>query len=176
MKINIRGDKVKITEPIEEYIKTKLNRMDRYFDKPEEINANVFVRIRNLEQIIEVTVLTSKYVLRAEESNEDLYAAIDLVIDKLEGQLRKNKSKLKKIYKGTENQDFDFDFDTDEKESNFKIVKRKNIETKPMDEEEAILQMTLLNHDFFLFNNEDENCYSVIYLRKDGQYGIINAK
>ncbi len=177
MKINIRSDKIKITVSIKNYITEKLSKMDQYFEKPDDISANVFIRSKNLEERIEVTVLTSKYTLRAEECHSDLYAAIDLVVDKLEAQIRKNKTKFQKRYKGEDIQDFNFNYeDLDESSNDSKIVKRKNIEVKLMDEEEAILQMNLLNHDFFLFNNAEENCYSVIYLRKDGQYGIINAK
>lgn len=175
MKITIRGDKVEITKAIRDYIESKVNRLDRYFEKPEDIKANVVARIRNLEQIIEVTIPTSKYTLRAEEAHSDLYAAIDLVIDKLEAQIRKNKTRFKKRYQENELPDFNLDFE-EEEINDSKIVKRKNIEIQLMHEEEAILQMSLLNHDFFFFNNADENCYSVIYLRKDGQYGIINAK
>lgn len=175
MKINVRGDKIKITKAIKDYIENKLAKLDRYFEHPEDIKANVIARIRNLEQIIEVTVPTSKYTLRAEEAHSDLYAATDLVVDKLEAQIRKNKTRFKKRYQGDELPDFNLDFE--EEEINLsKIVKRKNIEVQLMTEEEAILQMSLLNHDFFFFNNADEDCYSVIYLRKDGDYGIINAK
>lgn len=175
MEINIRGDKIEITDSIKNYIEEKLAKLDRYFEKPDDIKANVFVKVINLEQKIEVTVVTAKYILRAEEAHSDLYAATDLVVDKLESQIRRNKTKFKKRYKENEPLDFNLDFE-DEISEEPQIIKRKNVETKPMDEEEAILQMSLTNHDFFLFNNEEENCYSVVYQRKDGQYGIINAK
>ena len=177
MKINIRSDKMRITESIKSYILEKLSKLDRYFEKPDEINGVVFIKPKNLDQKIEVTIPTRKYTLRAEECHSDLYAAIDLVVDKLEGQIRKNKTKFEKRYKSEKYSDFNFDYEClDEPINDLKIVKRKNIEVKLMDEEEAILQMTLLNHDFFLFKNAEEDCYSVIYLRKAGQYGIINAK
>lgn len=176
MEINVRSEKMKTTDAIKSYAIEKLSKLDRYFEKPEEITATLFVKKMPLVEKVEVTVLTRKYTLRAEECHEDLYAAIDLVIDKLEAQIRKNKSKFQKRYQDEKTPDFNFDFEAEEASNEPKIVKRKNIEIKLMDEEEAILQMNLLNHDFFLFNNIKENCYSVIYLRKDGEYGIINAK
>lgn len=177
MKINIRSDKIEITESIRGYILEKLAKLNRYFEKPDDIQSMVFIGSRNLDKKIEVTVLTRKYTLRAEECHSDLYAAIDLIVDKLEAQIRKNKTKFQKRYKSEKFSDFNFDYEELNEQSNdLKIVKRKNIEIKLMDEEEAILQMNLLNHDFFLFKNAEEDCYSVIYLRKDGQYGIINAK
>ena len=179
MKYNIRGDKVTVTQSMKSYITEKLSKMDKYFENPEEITANVLVKIKGLEQIIEVTALTKRFTLRAEESNEDFYAAVDLVINKLERQIRKNKDRLNKKYKNVESLDFNLDYQDNEAEEEVnesKIVKRKNISMKPMDEEEAILQIELLNHDFFVFKNIDEECVSVLYKRKDGNYGIINMK
>ncbi len=178
MKINIRGIKIDITDSIRNHVSNKLSKLDRYFGNPEEIEANVLVKVRNNEQTIEVTILTSKYTLRAEETHSDLYAAVDLVSDKLERQIRKNKTKLSNRYSKTPVVDFNFNYEPEEavEEEKGVVVKRKTVDSKPMNEEEAILQMNLVNHDFFLFKNIDEDCYSVVYLRKDGDYGIINAK
>ena len=175
MNINIRGDKIEVTDSIKKYIKEKLSRLDRYFEDSSKIDAHVLVRARNGEEVIEVTIPTSRYTLRAEEKNSDLYAAIDLVIDVLERQIRKNKTKLNK--RREINQDFAFiPEDEEEYEDDNIIVKRKTVSSKPMREEEAILQMELLDHDFFMFKNEDEDCFSVLYRRKDGNYGIICSK
>ena len=174
MNINIRGDKIEVTDSIRNYVKEKLARLDKYFDEPNKIDAHILIRVKNNEEIIEVTIPTSKYTLRAEEKNADLYAAIDLVVDVLERQIRKNKTKLNK-HRSDDLTGFAF-VESDEEEINESIVKRKNIETKPMSEEEAILQMELLGHDFFVFKNVDEECISVLYKRKDGNYGIINNK
>lgn len=178
MKLNVRGEKVTITQAMKSYITEKLSKLDKYFENPDEINANVLVRIKGLEQIIEVTALTKRFTLRAEESNEDFYAAVDLVVSKLERQMRKNKDRLNRKYKNIESVDFNFDYEQEEteEENASTIVKRKNISMKPMDEEEAMLQIELLNHDFFVFKNIDEECVSVLYKRKDGNYGIINMK
>lgn len=177
MELNIRGDKVTITKAIKEYIVEKMGRLNKYFDNDKKITAQVIVRVKNNEQIIEVTVPTNRFTLRAEEKHSDLYAAIDQVVDKLERQIRKNKTKLINQYKNIVQIDINTDFEvSNDEEENIKIVKRKNIVSKPMDEEEAVLQMDLLNHDFFVFKNVDEECVSVMYKRKDGNYGIINVK
>lgn len=176
MKTNIRGDKVEVTKSIKEYIEDKLTKLDKYFDTPEDIKCSVVIRVKNGSQIVEVTVPTSKFTLRAEEGHDDLYAAVDLIIDKLERLIRKNKTRLAKQYKSAPAFEMNLDYEALEEEETHKIVKRKNIESKPMSEEEAILQMDLLNHDFFVFKNLDEECVSVLYLRKDNSVGIINVK
>lgn len=176
MELIIRGDKITVTKSIKDYITEKMEKLDKYFEGSKNIKANVLIRVRNNEQIIEVTVPTGKFTLRAEEKHEDLYAAIDLVLDKLERQIRKNKTKLNNKYKNIIQFDLPVLEEEEMDEEEQKIVKRKNIDTKPMDEEEAILQMELLNHDFFVFKNVDEECVSVMYKRRDGNYGIINVK
>lgn len=176
MKINIRGNKIEITDSIKNYIEEKLGKLDKYFDCPDEINANVVIKENGKYKKIEVTIPIKKAILRGEESDKDLYAAIDFVIDKLERQIRKNKTKMhhknnKEIY----DLFIDFEVSEEEQETN-QIVKRKEIDTKPMDEEEAVLQMNLLGHDFFVFKNIDTDNISVVYKRKDNNYGIMNIK
>ena len=170
MLLNIRGDKLEVTDSIKNYIEEKLKRLDKYFETPEDLKANIVVRTRGIDQIIEVTIPIKKAILRAEETNKDLYAAIDKVTDKLERSIRKNKTKIKR--RKVENMDVFLDFEVEEEEEQ-KIVKRKQINNKPMSEEEAILQMDLLDHDFFIFQNTETNNMSVIYKRKDNSYGII---
>ena len=175
MKYNIRGDKLAITDALNNYVESKLDRLNKYF-KQDDIEANVLLRVRGNSQIIEVTIPTSKFILRGEEEANDLYAAIDLVTDKLERQIRKNKTRLNRNVK--ENvKEFNFDFDIkEEEEPKEKIVKRKDIEMKPMDEEEAILEMELLGHSFFVYKDMDTNKTCVLYKRKDGDYGLIETK
>ena len=174
MKCKIRGEKIKITAAIQEYVETKLSKLDKYF-KEADVEANVLIRIKGKEQIIEVTIPYDKYTLRSEERREDLYAAIDLVIDKLEGQIRKTKTKLKKQVKKNDTF-FNFDYElTKEEKSESKIVKRKTFEMKPMDEEEAILELELLGHDFFIYKDAHTNEVNILYKRKDGNYGVIET-
>ena len=169
MEFNIRGDKVTVTKAIKDYVNEKISKLNKYFDNDKNIKATIIIRVKNGEQIIEVTVPTNKFTLRAEEKHVDLYAAIDLVVDKLERQIRKNKTKLNNKYKNIMQLDINTDFEVeDDEEDDVKVVKRKNVDSKPMDEEEAVLQMELLNHDFFVFKNVDEECVSVMYKRKDG--------
>ena len=174
MKCKIRGEKIKVTSAIQDYIENKLSRLDKYF-KSADVDASVLIRVKGKEQAIEVTIPYDKYTLRSEERRDDLYAAIDLVIDKLEGQIRKNKTKLKKQIKKSE-EFFNFDFELaneDDQENN--IVKRKSFEMKPMSEEEAILELELLGHDFYIFKDAKTNDINVLYKRKDGNYGIIET-
>lgn len=177
MKTNIRGDKVEVTKSIKEYIEQKLAKLDKYFANADSLVYSVVIRVKNGKQTVEVTVPTSRFTLRAEESHDDLYAAVDLIIDKLERMIRKNKTRLAKQYKNVPAFEMNFNYEAEEEEEEkSNIVKRKNIDTKPMSEEEAELQMKLLNHDFFVFKNIDEECVSVLYTRKDSTLGIINVK
>lgn len=176
MKYNIRGDRMVVTEAIRDYAEEKLGRLEKYF-KDDDITANVLTRVRGNSQIVEVTIPTSKFVLRSEEENEDLYAAIDLVSDKLERQIRKNKTRLNRnVKENVKEFNFDYVLEDTEEESKEKIVKRKNVEMKPMDEEEAILEMELLGHSFFVYKDMDTNNVCVLYKRKDGDYGLIETK
>ena len=176
MKYNIRGDKLTVTKSIKEYIEEKLDRLNKYYENYKDIDCKVIVRSKNNLQTIEVTIPLNKYILRAEVEDRDLYKSIDLVVDRLEGQIRKNKTRLKKRYDKNKDDVLILFDNIEDIESDDSISKRKDIDTKPMDEEEAILQMNLLNHDFFVFKNIDEDCVSVVYKRKDNTYGIINVK
>ena len=177
MKYNIRGDKMVVTDAIKNYTMEKLDRLNKYFND-EDITANVLTKIRGNKQIVEVTIPIDKFILRSEESNDDLYAAIDLVSDKLERQIRKNKTKLKKQNKVNNKYEYlNFDYEVkDNEEENNKIVKRKKFDTKPMDEEEAILEMELLGHNFFVYKDMQSDNVNVLYKRNDGNYGIIETK
>ena len=177
MKFNIRGKNVDVTPAIKSYIEEKIGRLDKYLESPSDVSASIVVKVRGKEQIIEVTIPVNKIILRGEESHDDLYAAIDLVSDKIERQIRKNKTKLKKRKEKNNFVDFNYEFEVNkDEEKDETIVKRKSIEMKPMNEEEALLQMDLLGHEFFVFKNIDSECVSILYKRKDGNYGIIDTK
>ena len=173
MKYNIRGDKIVITKAINDYIISKLDRLNKYLKDTTNITARVIVKITNHEQKIEVTIPLKDITLRAEERNDNLYSAIDLVVDKLERQISKNKTRLMTRYaKEPIINDSLIEENGDEKNT---IVRRKKLETKPMDEEEAILEMNLLGHDFFIFKDSDTLRINILYRRKDGNYGIIET-
>ena len=174
MKLNIRGSKLEVTDSIKNYVETKLGKLDKYFENSENLDANVVIKVRGKEQKIEITVPAMHYTLRSEESHSDLYAAIDLTVDKLERQIRKNKTKINSKIKRNIIQNFEIDLE-DNFEEDSKVLKRKKVDMKPMDEEEAILQMEMLGHSFFVFKNADTDSICVLYLRKDGNYGIIET-
>lgn len=176
MRYNIRGEKIEITDAIRSYIEDKIGKLDKYFDDAENIDANVVIKVRGKEQKIEITVPAMHYTLRSEESHDDLYAAIDLTVDKLERQIRKNKTKINSKIKKNIIQNFEMDLEDNFEEDDSKVLKRKKIDMKPMDEEEALLQMNMLGHSFFVFKNVDTDSVCVLYLRKDGNYGIIETK
>lgn len=175
MKMNIRGSRVKITSAINDYIEAKIGKLDKYLENPNDVTANVVVKVKGKDQTVEVTIPMKKLILRAEDTHNDLYAAIDLVSEKLERQIRKNKTRMKKRIKEITDINIDFKVDKEEGEKG-RIVKRKLVETKPMNEEEAILQMNLLGHDFFVFTNEATNQINILYRRKDTNYGIIETR
>ncbi len=175
MKYIIRSQKIDNTDAIKEYIESKLSKLDKYFENSDEIEATVLTKIAGRNQIIEVTIPTKHFLLRNEESNEDLYAAIDKIVDKLERQIRKNKEKINSRINKTFIQDFEYDLE-DEYVEEEKIVKRKKVELKPIDEEEAIVQMEMLGHSFFVYKDVDSNKVCIIYKRKNGNYGVIETE
>ncbi len=174
MELVIRGDKIKITDAMKSYIEEKIGKLDKYLEDSANIRATVVVKIKNHNQIVEVTIPLKSFILRSEESQEDFYAAVDKAVDKLERQIRKNKTRL--MSKNTKTYDFSFSEIEDYEDNEDNIIKRKKIEIKPMDEEEAIIQMELLNHQFYMYKDSNTGSYSVIYKRKDGGYGIIESE
>jgi putative sigma-54 modulation protein len=143
----------------------------------DNIEAKVLVRTYTFGQKIEVTIPTEYVLLRAEVVSDDLYNAVDLVIDKLEGQIRKYKTRLSRKSK---NNKLAFNIQTlddiagDDEED--VIVKTKTINPKPMDMEEAIMQMELIGHSFFVYLDTESNAVSVIYKRNDGGYGLLETE
>ena len=174
MKFNIHGKKLEVTDSIKSYIEEKIGRLDKYFENPDNITATVLIKLRGKDQVVEATINANKFILRGEEQHNDLYAAIDKVSDIIERQIRKNKTKLKRRHKETPTE-FVLDFEVEEENKN-EIVKRKVIDGKPMSEEEAILQMELVNHDFFAFKNAGTGNAEILYKRKEGDYGILEIK
>ena len=176
MKLNIRGEKTEITDAMKKYAEEKIKKLDKYLEDNKNLKGTLLFKIRGPKQKIEITIPLKNSTLRVEEEGKDFYAAMDTSIDKLERQIRKNKTKLESK-KSKSKADFNLDFDLEDFEENKNtIIKRKTIELKPMDEEEAILQMELLNHDFYMFKNTDNNKIAVIYRRKTNDYGLIEEE
>ncbi len=178
MELKIRGDKIKVTKAMKEYIEEKIGKLDKYLENSKNVVAHIIVKVKGHEQTIEITIPLKSFILRSEETQEDFYAAVDKTIDKLERQVRKNKTRLMARH---EKANYDFNFDSivvnkkEEKETK-KVVKRKSVEVKPMSEEEAIIQMELLGHQFFIYKDSETMEMAVLYKRKDGNYGILESE
>ncbi len=173
MKLKLVGKNLELTQGIKDQAEAKFAKLDKYFD--EEVEARVVFSTQKLTQTVEVTVYLQGTILRAEESTDDLYTSMDKAVDGLARQIRKYKTKLK-----NRNQDnsatIRFENIEEEKEEETgKIVRRKRFDLRPMHEEEAILQMELLNHNFFVFLNAATDNVEVLYKRKDKNYGIIQV-
>ncbi|MBM7645027.1 putative sigma-54 modulation protein [Scopulibacillus daqui] len=186
MNFNIRGENIEVTPSLRDYSEKKVKKLERYFDSPPISDVHINMHVHNNEQVIEVTIPMQGLLLRAEESHEDLYAAIDLVVEKLERQIRKYKTKmnrkqrqntreqqLNKLYNGSATVTYT---EVDEEDTDFEVVRNKRFNLKPMDTEEAILQMDMLGHSFFVFTNAESGDTNVVYKRKDGRYGLIEPE
>ncbi|MEG0297052.1 MAG: ribosome-associated translation inhibitor RaiA [Clostridium sp.] len=175
MKITVVGKNIELTPALKEMIQKKISKLDRYFEQDVEARATLSVQ-RN-RQIIEVTIPFNGVILRVEEATDDMYKSIDLVEVKLERQIRKQRTKLTR--KNNESLRYSainqmaFASESIEEEDDAKIVKTKNFIVKPMHEEEAILQMELIGHNFFVYQDANTNKINVMYKRKDGNYGLL---
>lgn len=170
MKFKISGRKIDVTDGLRDYTVSKLSKLDKFFGA--EAQADVTFCIQKDSHTIEVTIFHKGMIYRAEVSDADMYASIDKVEDVLERQIRKQKTRVEKQLRAGAFGD-DGAFGDIEEEKEFKIVKRKTYENKPMSIEEAILQMNLLGHSFYVFNNAENMDKNVVYKRKDGNYGLI---
>ena len=171
MKYTIRGQKLEVTDAIRDYAISKIDKMEKYFENPDEVSVKVVFSIRGREQKVEITINSINFDLRSEVSHSDMYAAIDLAVDKLEQQMRKFKSKLM----SKERVEIVYDDDIIDDDVLEEVVKRKKVYLKPMDEEEAIMQMELLGHTFFVFKDIKTEKVNVLYKRLDGAYGVIET-
>ena len=172
MNIKFTGRKIDVTQGLKDYSEKRLQRIEKFF--PESAYATVTFSVQKDNHIAEITIYHESMIFRAEISNDDMYAAIDKAIDVLERQIRKQKTRLeKKLKTGAFVADIPSDI---EEEAEFNVVKVKKYENKPMKTEEAILQMNLLGHAFYIFNNADTNDKCVVYKRKDGNYGLIELE
>ena len=176
MKITLRGKNIEITEAIEEKVGEKLSKLDKYFIVSENLEAKVLVRTYPYGQKIEVTIPTEYVLLRAEVVDQDLYNAIDLVIDKLEGQIRKYKTRLNRKSKDNKLAFNLASIEPLDDEEEDVLVKTKTITPKPMDMEEAIMQMELIGHSFFVYRDTETDAISIVYRRNDGNYGLIETE
>ena len=177
---NVRGENIEVTAAIREYAEKKLSKLVRFFDNVPEATAHVNLKVYTDKTAkVEVTIPLPYLVLRAEETSIDLYGSIDLVVDKLERQVRKYKTKInrksrEKGFAPTSSPSM-IEEDLDESNGQLEIVRTKRISLKPMDSEEAVLQMNMLGHNFFIFEDSETNGTSIVYRRKDGKFGLIET-
>lgn len=169
MKVQVRGKNIQVTPTLREYVEKRLGKLDRFLDNLGEAQATLVVE--GDAQKIEVTIPVNGMLLRGEEATGDMYSSIDLVVEKIERQISRYKGKLNrragKILHEVAVPDDKFEDETP------KIIKTKRFAIKPMPLDEAIMQMNMLGHDFFVFSDAETEQVNVIYKRKDGNYGLI---
>ncbi|MBM6698276.1 MULTISPECIES: ribosome hibernation-promoting factor, HPF/YfiA family [Streptococcus] len=181
IKYSIRGENIEVTDSIRNYVESKLGKIEKYFYAEQTLDARVNLKVyREKTAKVEVTILVDSIMLRAEDVSQDMYGSIDLVTDKIERQIRKNKTKIAKKHreKLPTSHIFtsEFEAETVEEEPAAKVVRTKHVSLKPMDIDEALLQMDLLGHDFFIYTDAEDATTNVLYRREDGQVGLIEAK
>jgi putative sigma-54 modulation protein len=179
MKFIINEKKVQITDELREYAQKKIGKLDRFFKTESE--AFITFSIERGRYIAEVTIKNNGMYYRVADTTSDMYASIDSAVAAIERQIRKNKTRLeKRLRDGAFERDYispvKQDDVTDDDEQDFKIVRTKMFSVKPMTPEEAVLQMNLLEHEFFVFKNQNrEDAFSIVYKRKHGDYGLIET-
>lgn len=177
MKFKIIGRRYDVTDKIKDYVEKKLGKLDKFFK--EESEARVVIGTIKDSDYIETTIYSGGMMYRAEASDKEILAAIDKIVDVIERQIRKNKTRLEKMIKRDATLDDKLisgaTYTGGEETKEFEIVKTKRFTVKPMSTEEAILQMNLLGHMFFVFKNAETDEMNVVYKRKDGKYAVIES-
>ena len=175
MKIKIFGKNIEVTEGIRSAVEEKIGKLDKYF--AEETRVDVTLSVNKNEQKVEVTIPVKGRIIRAEEISDDMYVSIDMVEETIERQLVKYKNKIidKKIKEAFTETYIEADYE-DEDEDQIKIKKTKRFGIKPMDPEEACVEMELLGHNFFVFLNAETEEVNVVYKRKGNTYGLIEPE
>lgn len=173
MKISITGKNLEVSEYMREVAEKKLNKLSRYF--PQDTEAQVTLSVERNRHIVEVTIPYEGRILRAEEVSGDMYASLDNVGSKLEKQVERYRTRFARAQRSGKmpvEEVAPVPMEEDEEEGP-RIVRNKKFEIRPMSEEEAMLQMEMLGHNFFVFENAATGQINVLYLRKDGNYGLI---
>lgn len=177
MKFTIIERKIQLKPGARDYIEKKLSKLDKFFK--EEPQARIVVGTIKDQEYVEVNLYASGMIYRAEAYDEHATTAADRLVDVIERQIRKNKTRLAKKLKVESDWDKQLisgaDYTEGEETEDFKIVRTKRFTVKPMSVEEAILQMRLLGHNFFVFKNQDTEELNIVYERKDGKYAVIES-
>ncbi len=182
IKYEIRGENIKKTEAIDNYIRKRFAKLNHYVDTTKDIIIRVNIRKYTEKTFkVEATIFLPFITLRAEETQDDFYSSVDFVSDKILRQWRKYKTRVnrksrEKGFKGVRLAGENVSADDSKKNNNFKVIRRKSLALKPMNTQEAALQMEMLDHDFFLFLNSSTNQLDLLYKRNDGKYGLIETE
>ncbi|PKM82352.1 MAG: ribosomal subunit interface protein [Firmicutes bacterium HGW-Firmicutes-14] len=171
MKINVRGKNINVTNALKEYVEKKLAKLEKYLDLSE---AQVTLVVVKETHKVEVTIPINGMILRGEEATDDMYASIDLVVEKMEKQINKYKARFNKKAR-IEGKQIVAPAAEETMEEPL-IMKTKRFAIKPMPVDEAVMQMNLLGHSFFVFSNAETEEVNVLYKRKDGNYGLIEPE
>lgn len=175
MKFNITGRNINVTQGLKDMVEKKLGKLDKFFSP--DTTCNVTLSTQKDHQLIEVTIPVKGGVIRAEESTEDMYQSIDLVEDVIERQIRRYRKRIIDKKQAAQSfSDYFVEEEADADEPEIKIVRTKQFDLKPMDPEEACLQMELVGHDFFVFQNAENDKICVVYKRKGSTYGLIEPE
>lgn len=178
MQIAVRGKNIEITNALREHVEKKVGKMEKYFEYP--ISAQVTLNVERDRHIVEVTIPINGMLLRGEEETGDMYASVDLVLEKLEKQVDRFKARINRKLRQNETKiphlGAGINEPADEEDDELKVVKTKRFSLKPMGIEEAVLQMNLIGHDFYVFTNAETEQVNVVYRRKDGKYGLIEPE
>lgn len=171
MRITVRGKNLEVTEALREYVAKRLGKLEKFFELDE---AQVTLLVERENHVVEVTIPFNGVILRGEEETGDMYTSIDLVVDKLEKQIDKYKTRLLSRRSKTQaTREVSPERAPKPKDDEPKIMRTKRFAMKPMPVDEAVMQMNLLGHSFFVFTNSDTEDVNVVYRRKDGNYGLI---
>lgn len=178
MKFTITEKKLQVTDDLRSYAEKKIGKIDRFFRTESE--AFITFSMERGRYIAEVTINNNGMFYRVTETTSDVFATIDSAVAAIERQIRKNKTRLeKRLRDGAFDREYTSPVVQDtpeEDEPDFKIVRSKMFPVKPMTPEEAVLQMNLLEHEFFVFKNQDRgDAFSIVYKRKQGDYGLIET-
>lgn len=174
MKYIISGKNIDVTEGLRTAIHDKLNRLEKYFNSDTEVQ--VTFNVEKERQKIEVTIPVKGHIIRAEQVSDDMYVSIDLVVEVIERQITRHKKKLIDQEQSSAFLQKSFLDEEIEEDDEIKIIRSKRFAVKPMDPEEACVQMDLLGHNFFVFYNAFTDEVNVVYKRKGGTYGLIEPE
>jgi len=172
MNVHIHGRNLTITQAMQAHTEKKLEFLHKYFLISEETPAQVSCMVHPSQLKVEITIHTKFAILRAEVIHEDYYSAIDLAIDKLEDQIRRQKTRLSRKHREKLAQAFADQIDAQEQVG---VVKTKQVEAEYMSLDDAILRMEMLGHSFFVYTDEDDKQLSIVYKRHDGGYGLLET-